>query len=90
MEAPERIYLQAALTEEDDDWDDELGVTWCVDRINDSDVEYVRRDVAARLRDAYKIAWDALMPGEPSAVWEDTAWLAEPTPTPDGDEEDKA
>jgi len=49
MEAPERIYLQASMTEEDDDWDDEIGVTWCVDRINDSDVEYVRRDVAAEL-----------------------------------------
>lgn len=35
---PERIYLQ--VTTEDGEWPDE--VTWCVDRINDSDIEYRR------------------------------------------------
>ena len=45
MKAPERIYLQVSKTEEDDDWDDEVGVTWCVDRINDTDAEYVRDEI---------------------------------------------
>jgi len=55
MEAPERIYLQTGLESWDDDseltWDDLEEVTWCVDRINDNDVEYVRKDVAAGLRE---------------------------------------
>jgi len=36
--APEKIYLQV----DPDEWID--GITWCEDRINDSDVEYVRSD----------------------------------------------
>ena len=52
-----RIYLQLGKTEEDDDWDDEVGVTWCVDRINDSDVEYVRQDVAAKVWEALEYCW---------------------------------
>ena len=36
--APETIYLQ---------WQDYEGedVTWCVDKINETDVEYVRKDL---------------------------------------------
>jgi len=50
MEAPERIYLQ--IEEEEGDYPDSIveyisDATWCVDRIHESDVEYVRRDVAA-------------------------------------------
>lgn len=33
---PKNIYLQI----------DESEVTWCADKINDDDVEYVRKDVA--------------------------------------------
>jgi len=49
MEAPKRIYLQAETDEDGDCCTEEA--TWCVDRINDYDVEYVRRDVAVKLRD---------------------------------------
>jgi len=45
VKAPDRIYLQVAKTEEDDDWDDEVGVTWCVDRINDTDAVYVKAEL---------------------------------------------
>jgi len=79
MEAPERIYLQASMTEEDDDWDDEVGVTWCVDRINDTDVEYVRRDVAAKLRAAlahYRLTVSAYH-GKCADLFAETAWLAD-------------
>ena len=47
MDAPKKIYLQV-LGEEDDEradvWPDE-GITWCQDRINNSDVEYIRSDL---------------------------------------------
>ena len=33
MKGPDRIYLQ---------YDGDVHVTWCADRINDEDVEYVR------------------------------------------------
>ena len=52
MEAPERIYLQTELNDwdsEDIAWESLEGVTWCADRINDNDIEYVRRDIAAKL-----------------------------------------
>lgn len=47
--APERIYLQRDET-------DEFTWTWCADRINDEDVEYVRADVVAGERDALRKA----------------------------------
>jgi hypothetical protein len=56
MSAPERIYLQwfegdaAAYIPE--------GVTWCADRIEDYDVEYVRADKAAAERDHWKANHD--------------------------------
>jgi len=93
MEAPERIYLQTGLEEWDDDpeltWDDLEEVTWCVDRINDNDVEYVRRDVAVGLREMLGSAFLGLTSDEAplrSCVKEllaETAWLADP---PDGAE----
>ena len=36
--APEKIYLQI----DPDEWIG--GTTWCEDRINDSDIEYIRAD----------------------------------------------
>jgi len=71
MEAPERIYLQIGL----DAWEEPVesisdleGVTWCVDRIDKSDIEYVRRDVAVRLREALRLA---LFWGDDWTGWQD-------------------
>ncbi len=74
-----RIYLQLGKTEEDDDWDDTEGVTWCVDRINDSDAEYVRRDVAVKLRVEW-LAWADLENDDAGRLFHETAWLAELSP----------
>ena len=41
MEYPKRIYLQVCVTHGIDCPED---VTWCVDRINESDIEYVLPD----------------------------------------------
>ncbi len=38
MDKPTRIYLQFDESGEFPEWE---GVTWCSDRINDSDIEYV-------------------------------------------------
>ena len=40
MEAPEKIYLQID-GDSSGDWE---GITWCQDKINDTDVEYSRKD----------------------------------------------
>lgn len=42
--APKTIYLQVG--EDVDDYDDVswADATWCIDKINDSDIEYVRAD----------------------------------------------
>jgi len=101
MEAPERIYLQTGLEEWDDDpeltWDDLKEVTWCVDRINDNDVEYVRRDIAVKLRDHLGIICAAFssfgmeMPPEVAELWNETAWLElspEAPLSPEGENED--
>jgi len=92
MEAPERIYLQTGLESWDDDpeltWDDLEEVTWCVDRINDNDVEYVRRDVAAKLWAALEYCC-LVMRTVPSGILRDkneTAWLVD---SPDGEESDE-
>jgi len=42
MKAPDKIYLQIDETEHRGP--NFEGVTWCKDRINDSDVEYIRVD----------------------------------------------
>jgi uncharacterized protein YbcI len=46
--APERIYLQLV---ESDYVDNLYGAeeTWCQDKINDDDVEYIRYDIVERL-----------------------------------------
>ena len=64
-EAPERIWLQV-----DPDglcpgeWDSLDGATWCADKINDNDVEYVRADTVEWLkleRDELLVAIEELM-----------------------------
>lgn len=47
----DRIYLQVCDHEGDENFDCEFGdeITWCKDRINNSDVEYVRADLVAEL-----------------------------------------
>lgn len=37
---PKRIYLQVEGESLNNDFGKLQGVTWCVDRINDSDIEY--------------------------------------------------
>ena len=41
------IYLQW------EEWSEDEGVTWCQDKINDTDVEYIRKDVHDRLVEDY-------------------------------------
>ena len=43
MRIPDRIYLQLDSSE-NGEISDSAGVTWSEERINDSDVEYVRAD----------------------------------------------
>lgn len=88
MEAPERIYLQTGFTkwDEGEPWPTD-GVTWCDEQVHDSDVEYVRRDVAAGLRKAL-LRRVHLMPShtfsgtpvinEEAKLLRETAFLAEP------------
>jgi hypothetical protein len=45
--APEKIYLQVCEENEcDADFYDHEGVTWCHEKIHDSDIEYNRADIA--------------------------------------------
>jgi len=53
MKAPDKIYLQIDEIEHKDSTFE--AVTWCKDRINDSDVEYIRVDnVLKSLNDELK------------------------------------
>ena len=38
---PKKIYLQVPDNEDVKDFKDLFEVTWCVDKINDSDIEYI-------------------------------------------------
>ena len=55
---PERIYLQ--VEDNGDMLDNPSDWTHCADRVNDSDVEYVRGDVSAKARRVV----DALLDGQ--------------------------
>lgn len=46
--APKRIYLQLGPepVERGDKFSDFHDVTWCVDRVDNGDIEYVRADIA--------------------------------------------
>lgn len=46
-DAPERIYLQHDPENDGGPFADASDVTWCADRINDNDIEYVRVDLIA-------------------------------------------
>jgi len=47
MKAPDKIYLQI----DGDSFGEWEGATWCQDKINDTDVEYVRADTIPRSSD---------------------------------------
>lgn len=49
-DAPKRIYLQLGpdKPERDDKFSDYAEVTWCAEKINDFDVEYIRADIAMK------------------------------------------
>ncbi len=50
---PEKIYLQA---EDNDGQIYQNDITWCVDRIDDNDIEYIRVDIViAREEAAYQL-----------------------------------
>ena len=57
MEAPERIWLQ-----DDGDWQlydhGDEHVTWCQDKVNDNDTEYVRADLLAEAVEALEYIMD--------------------------------
>jgi hypothetical protein len=38
---PEKIYLQITDTHEGDDFNDHEEVTWCANRINDTDIPFI-------------------------------------------------
>ena len=38
---PKKIYLQIGEADKDCDFNDLHGITWCDERINDNDIEYV-------------------------------------------------
>jgi len=83
MEAPERIYLQGLRNDDGEwiDWHTCMGdeVSWCERRINDYDVEYVRRDVAAKLWEATRNYYFGA-PWPHSGIWKllaETVWLEE-------------
>ena len=55
MKSPKIIWLQ---WEEHDFYNDGEVITWCKDKINDSDVEYIRKDVYDKLKkelDKYRV-----------------------------------
>ncbi len=54
-DAPKRIYLQLGpdVVEAGTKFSEYHEVTWCADRINEADIEYIRADIAI------KCAWTA-------------------------------
>lgn len=98
---PERIWLQIEV---EDYWyngtegdapdealiDDISDATWHFERIHDSDIEYVRRDVADRLRTALQHIHDLPLPERErfmvrgwTHILEETKWLEENDEAPD-------
>ena len=43
-EAPKTIFLNNSDLEGNWDWDYHEGITWSSDRIDDTDIEYIRKD----------------------------------------------
>lgn len=48
-DAPEVIYLQHDPENTGEPFSEAHEVTWCKDKINDTDIQYVRADLAERL-----------------------------------------
>ncbi len=70
--APEVIWLQVdPEAEQFDGWEAQ---TWCSDKINETDVEYVRADTVARLREVLQEAIDGM--GGSYAIWSPKARAA--------------
>lgn len=45
-EAPKEIFLIKGDCEDDFDWTDaSWSITWCKDKINEDDIEYIRKDI---------------------------------------------
>ena len=57
-DAPKKVWLQN-VGDADQLYDDE--VTWCGEKINEDDVEYIRADEIERLRSACRKAWHELV-----------------------------
>ena len=85
METPERIYLHIELgdlfKDECEPITDIHDAKWCIMKVRDSDVEYVRRDIAAKLwaaldqELAYPFGAEVLVGGH--RLLGKTAWLRE-------------
>ena len=78
--APKKIYLQ---------WHshDYIDITWCEDKLEDTDVEYIRRDIADKMLAACKAALfyineDLLAHGLPLHLYYD--WVTFSTKVSDG------
>ena len=82
MTAPERIYLQDGGYPEDapPEYEGNEGMTWCTDRMEADDTEYLRADVAeamvARYRDALRELHAMVMGECPSLLNEDSGGCA--------------
>lgn len=49
---PKKIYLQAdPENEKPKDFENLEGITWCADKINNNDIEYIRADVMQQYAD---------------------------------------
>ena len=70
--APEVIWLQ--IDDEAEQFDGWEAQTWCSDKINETDVEYVRADTVARLREVLQEAIDGM--GGSYAIWSPKARAA--------------
>lgn len=46
VDAPKRIYLQHDPEKDGGAFKEGHEITWCTDKINDNDIEYVRADLA--------------------------------------------
>ena len=72
MKAPNIIYLQTA--NDDEPYDE--GITWCVDRINESDVKYVKAQIAEERLEALDKLVKAITAG--GTVKDLESWFVEP------------
>jgi hypothetical protein len=63
-ESPKIIYLNKGDCDEEFDWVYHEGVTWCTDKIDDTDIEYIRKDVYdARIKQLEEVLRNSLRCG---------------------------